>query len=73
MTAEPESGPDCKGFQWVGQTFASCDGCGKPFWEHEFDTRAKPGSGPFDDEPFDYVPISDEQKAATRAKWEGRS
>jgi hypothetical protein len=23
----------CESFRWVGQTFASCDNCGKPYWE----------------------------------------
>lgn len=62
----------CKGFQWVGQSFASCDGCGQPFWEHTYDTRVKHGAGPFDDDPFEYVLITDKQKAACRAKWGAR-
>jgi hypothetical protein len=69
--SEPVATPACQGFRWVGQSFASCDGCGQPYWEHECDTKLKPGAGPFDDEPFDYVPISDARRAAVRAKWEG--
>jgi hypothetical protein len=56
----------------VGQSFASCAECGLPFWEHTHDTRLKPGAGPFDDEPFDYVLISDETKAKVKARWEDR-
>jgi len=26
---------ECRGFRWIGQSFASCDGCGKPAWEHD--------------------------------------
>lgn len=27
----------CLGFVWVGQSFASCDACGHPYWEHAYD------------------------------------
>lgn len=67
--AEPKH--PCRGFQWVGQSFASCDGCGLPYWEHTHDTRMRDGAGPFDEEPFDYVPITDAQKVACKAKWGG--
>ena len=68
----PPPKPECKGFQWVGQSFASCEGCGQPFWEHTYDTRMRSGAGPFDDDPFEYVLITDEQKAACKAKWGAR-
>jgi hypothetical protein len=37
------------GFQWIGQTIASCDGCGRPAWEHEGIERYifGKGDGPF--------------------------
>lgn len=60
----------CKGFRWVGQSFKHCEGCGRPFWEHTYDTRMRDGAGPFDEDPFEYVLITDEQKAACRAKWD---
>jgi hypothetical protein len=66
----PAPEPPCKGFQWIGQSWKHCDGCGQPRWEHDFDEQLKKGSGPFDSE-WEYVPISDERKAAMRAKWEG--
>lgn len=25
----------CQAFEWVGQPWSSCDGCGRPLWEHE--------------------------------------
>ena len=60
---------DCRGFRWIGQSFAQCDGCGRPYWEHTHETRPKPGAGAFDDEPFEYVPITDLQRESCRSKW----
>jgi TIR domain len=37
--SEPAAEP-CPGFQWIGQSFATCDRCGKPAWEHEGEMRA---------------------------------
>lgn len=36
--------PDCPGFQWIGQSFATCDGCGKPAWEHGGEMRLREGA-----------------------------
>jgi hypothetical protein len=60
---------DPHGFRWVGQSFASCDGCGQPYWEHDYDERPGPGSRPFNAR-WVYVPITDEQKAAVKARWQ---
>lgn len=60
---------DCKGFRWVGQTFASCENCGQPYWEHTHDEQMRKDAGPFDDDPWVYVPITGEQKAACKARW----
>ena len=40
---------ECDVFRWVGQSFRSCDDCGKPFWEHHFRHRYGPElqGGPF--------------------------
>lgn len=43
---EPEQEP-CRGFRWIGQSFKSCDGCGRPAWEHEGELRLRDGSSPF--------------------------
>lgn len=40
----PKAAEPCPGFQWIGQPFTSCDGCGKPAWEHEGELRLRPGS-----------------------------
>lgn len=37
----------CEGFRWIGQSWASCDGCGRPAREHEGTAVLKEGSGPF--------------------------
>jgi hypothetical protein len=26
----------CNSFQWIGQPITSCDGCGKPAWDHDY-------------------------------------
>jgi predicted amidophosphoribosyltransferase len=59
----------CKGFRWIGQSWEHCDGCGKPFWEHTHDSRIRRDASPFDDDPFDYVPISTELKQQMKARW----
>lgn len=35
---EPSRSGDqtCRVFAWVGQTFSSCEECGKPYWEHMY-------------------------------------
>lgn len=43
----PEPPKACEGFRWIGQSWASCDGCGRPAWEHEGMAVLKEGSGPF--------------------------
>jgi hypothetical protein len=42
--AAPTPEPDCPGFQWIGQSFATCDRCGKPAWEHESEMRLREGA-----------------------------
>lgn len=65
----PASAPVCPGFQWIGQSFEHCDGCGEPYWEHEYDQRIKRDKGPFDDDLWDYVPISAESKTKVKARY----
>jgi hypothetical protein len=28
---------ECDTFQWIGQAFTHCDGCGRPYWEHAYE------------------------------------
>jgi len=51
---------ECRAFQWIGQSIATCDGCGKPIFEHDGDSRPHGGpfSGTFLLEPFDEAVIA---------------
>ena len=54
----------CDVFEWVGQSFRSCDACGRPFWEHHF--RRPLGSemtgGPFSQQEEEPIPLSHEER-----------
>jgi hypothetical protein len=61
---------ECKGFTWLGQSFACCDNCGKPYWEHTHDARiirSRPINARDAKSCYEYVPITDEQKRRVRA------
>ena len=51
---------ECKAFQWIGQSINTCDGCGKPIFDHDGDSRSH--GGPFSDtfllKPFDEAVIA---------------
>jgi len=36
---ERMSGATCLAFHWIGQSFAHCDRCGQPYWEHSHDSH----------------------------------
>jgi hypothetical protein len=59
----------CDGFRWLGQSFAHCDGCGKPYWEHTHDLQVRRDAGPFDPDALVRVPITPEQAEACRRRW----
>lgn len=60
----------CEGFKWIGQSFAHCDGCGLPYWEHTHDQQLDRDKSPFDgNNPWVLVPITPEQAASCRARW----
>lgn len=63
MIGSPET---CRGFVWVGQSFAYCDGCGHPYWEHDF-IQVLSGN-PFTG-TVERTPISADAKAAVKARW----
>jgi hypothetical protein len=55
---------------WIGQSFACCDRCGLPFWEHTHDARLirdRPINVFDPDSCYEYVPITEEQKRAAEA------
>lgn len=62
--------PECRGFKWIGQSFASCDGCGKPAWEHEGIARIKQGGGPFGGPDWWYTdPFKPGEADRIRERW----
>ncbi len=67
--ATPAERKACDGFRWIGQTFASCDDCGQPYWEHTH-SREIDRERAFD-VGFNYelVPITPEQADAARRRW----
>lgn len=65
----PSPKEPCKGFRWIGQSFEHCDGCGKPYWEHAYDERFDRSKGPFDEDCWIYEPISEQSKAAVKARY----
>lgn len=60
----------CRGFHWIGQSFASCHRCGKPAWEHVGMAVPRrdvtPFSDNFDDEYWTVRPWSDERREGLR-------
>jgi hypothetical protein len=80
QATEPPRAP-CGGFRWIGQSFAHCDGCGRPAWEHEGEMRLRDGASPFGaglvgepavDDAWELRPWKPGEADAIRAKWEGR-
>lgn len=51
---------ECRAFQWIGQSIATCDNCGKPIFDHDGDSH--PYGGPFSRtsllKPFDEAVIA---------------
>ena len=60
----------CPGFRWIGQSFASCDSCGRPAWEHEGEMRPRGGASPFSDDGWEMRPWAPGQAEAIRRRWE---
>ena len=60
----------CEGFQWIGQSFKYCDGCGSPYWEHTYIREFKSDSSPFAPEPWVLVPITPEMADVVRRTWD---
>ncbi len=60
----------CRGFQWIGQSFAFCDGCGKPAWEHEGEMRLREGASLFSgSEDWELRPWRPGEAEAIKRKW----
>lgn len=62
----------CQAFAWIGQSFAHCDDCNKPYWwhTHRYALGEEKGPAPFD---RPYKPklkvISRSEAARVKAKW----
>ena len=56
----------CEGFHWIGQSFATCDNCGRPAWEHK--GMCEPGE-PFGGEHERIREWKPGEADAIRAKW----
>ncbi|SOD80065.1 hypothetical protein SAMN06272781_6850 [Streptomyces sp. 1222.2] len=66
--AAAEAPPVCEGFVWIGQSFATCDRCGQPAWDHAGEEVPVEDAGPFDTRRT-VRPWKPGQAAAIRAKW----
>jgi len=69
--SEPQSEPPpvCEGFRWIGQSFATCDRCGQPAWDHVGEEIPVDGAGPFDGE-WTVRPWNPGEADRIRAKWD---
>jgi hypothetical protein len=64
----PVKTPCPEGFHWIGQSFAVCDKCALPAWEHEgVSTPAR--DNPFDNGGWVLRPWAPGEREACRAKW----
>lgn len=63
--------PACPGFLWIGQSFATCDGCGKPAWEHAGEMRLREGAALFGGSGADWElrPWKPGEAEAIKRKW----
>jgi hypothetical protein len=66
QAAEPPT--VCQGFVWIGQSFATCDRCGQPAWEHAGRDAPVPDAGPFDTRRR-VIPWEPGEADRIRAKW----
>lgn len=68
----PEPEP-CKGFRWIGQSWATCDGCGRPAWEHDGMSVLAEGFSPFgtSEMAWEVRPWEPGQAEAIRRNWGG--
>lgn len=71
---EPPKAPCAEGFHWIGQSFACCDKCGLPAWEHEGHATARRPESPWssapDEEYWVLKPWAPGEREACRRKWE---
>ncbi|NUP15464.1 MAG: hypothetical protein HOZ81_05040 [Streptomyces sp.] len=69
---EPTAPPVCEGFVWIGQSFATCDRCSQPAWDHTGEEVPVEGAAPFDNRRT-VRPWEPGQADRIRDKWEPQS
>lgn len=62
--------PCPEGFHWIGQSFAHCDKCGLPAWDHEGMSTRPPNAGLLDDVTYVLTPWGPGAAEKIRRKWE---
>lgn len=62
LPRDKHTGKQCFAFRWIGQPFSSCDGCGRPYWEHTHMETFRDGRW------FRQI-IQADQRAAVERKW----
>lgn len=67
-TGEAEVPSVCDGFVWIGQSFAICERCAQPAWDHVGEEVPVEGAGPFDNRRT-VRPWAPGQADRIRAKW----
>lgn len=71
VEAKPERKPCPEGFHYIGQSFASCDECGLPAWDHEgMAVLAKPMNSPFSEFKPVLRPWGDGERERIKRLWE---
>jgi hypothetical protein len=59
----------CPAFRWIGQSFATCDGCGEPYWDHTHELTLAHDAKPFSiRERHQFIPRW--RRDRVRAKWD---
>lgn len=66
----PPAVPCPEGFHWIGQSFASCDMCGLPAWEHAGRAALTVPDSPFGDGEWVLEPWVPGEAERIRAKWD---
>lgn len=72
-TPEPPKTPCPEGFHWIGQSFACCDQCTLPAWEHEGMAVPSRRNSPFDVGGWVLKPWGPGERESCKAKWGGGS
>ncbi|MGW5175864.1 hypothetical protein ACWERY_16070 [Streptomyces sp. NPDC004082] len=67
-TQAPEPPVVCEGFVWIGQSFATCDRCGQPAWDHAGRDAPVEGAVLFDTRRT-VIPWEPGEADRIRAKW----